>query len=108
MTTISPRSSGTVVLPPAGKVDVRVPELAGTVELATLAVTGPGGRPFLSIASSYPIHLLREWPVRDGRATVEGLPPGQWQLTATTADGRTWSGSATVPANGGDVSLELE
>ncbi|MEE8524893.1 MAG: carboxypeptidase regulatory-like domain-containing protein, partial [Thermoanaerobaculia bacterium] len=104
----APRDPVAVVLPPATRIDVRVLELAGTGGLATLTVTDSGGRPFVSVASSYPVHMLSEWSVRDGRATVEGLPPGHWQLAVTTADGRSWSASVSAPATGGNVQLDLD
>ncbi len=95
-----------MLLPPGTRLEVRVPELAGGTELATLTVSGADGRPFLAMYSSSPLPAY-EWRVRDGRATVLGLPPGFWNLAVTAAGGRSWAASLTT-SGGGLVKLDVE
>jgi hypothetical protein len=96
-----------VLLPPETRLEVRVPELEGAPELGTLTLTDTNGRPFLELSgrSMYPI---RRWSVRDGRATVTGLPPGQWQLTVTAPGDRSWSASVVATAAGGSARVDVE
>jgi hypothetical protein len=82
-----------VVLQPAARIEVEVPELTGTTALATLEVFDATGRPFPSMGGNQ-YSLL--WRVEAGRGAVEGLPSGQWTLRALTLDGRTWSGGAVT------------
>ncbi|MEM7354354.1 MAG: hypothetical protein AAF657_26345, partial [Acidobacteriota bacterium] len=42
--------------------------------------------------------VAAEHPLRNGRATLANLAAGPWTLQVTAADGRSWSGSATVSA----------
>ncbi len=96
-----------VVLPPETRLEVRVPELEGSAELAALTLTGPNGRPFLEL-SGRSMHPIRQWTVRDGRANVTGVPPGPWLLTVTAPDGRTWNASVVTAPAGGAVPVDVE
>lgn len=92
-----------VLLSPSSPLEVRVPDLADSSLLATLTIQGADGRPFQSIRWGAPI---REWRLADGKAKVEDLPPGNWQLTVTAPDGRTWKGTATAaPGAAREVTL---
>ncbi len=101
----SPGDQGRVVLPTGGELHLRVPELEEEM-MAIVVLTGPDGKPFVSVAGA-------EWGLAGGqqlmsagRAIISGLAPGPWSFTVTHADGRTWSGSATVtPGSTTEVSL---
>jgi carboxypeptidase family protein len=85
-----------VVLPPAGRIAVEIPALLGSSSLADLEVLDASGRRFLSMDQlGSPSGI---WRVEAGRASVEGLPPGQWTLRARSLDGSAWTGvAATAP-----------
>ncbi len=96
-----------VLLPPGTRLDVRIPDLAGSTEPATLSVTGPDGRSFIAMYSHSPLPA-GEWPVVDGQAQVQGLPPGHWNLAVTTAGGRSWNATTVAPAQGGSLRVDVE
>ncbi len=94
-----------VVLPAAGELEVRVPALLETDEVATVTVLGTDGRPFthLEVGAS----LRSQWTMVAGRAIIDGLPAGSWILHVTHADGRVWSGSA-VTTGGPAIEVVLD
>ncbi|MEM7357334.1 MAG: hypothetical protein AAF657_41345, partial [Acidobacteriota bacterium] len=96
-----------VALPPGSRLEVRVPALADSAQLATLRLTDSANQPFVTI-DPQPLRLAETWPVRNGRATVEGLPPGVWNATVTTEDGQSWSAQTTAPGQIGLVRLVLD
>jgi hypothetical protein len=93
-----------VVLPPASRIVVEVPDLAGQGGRATLSVTGEDGQPFRPVLDG--VRGTTEWPLLDGRSVVEGVPPGTWRVRVTAADGRVWEGTATTTGGTTEVVLE--
>jgi len=91
-----PGEAGRIQLAPGGSVKVEVPDLADGLVAADLRLIGPDGRSYRSVRWGGVV--TAEVPLRSGRASVERLTPGIWTLTATAADGRSWSGSAVVAA----------
>ena len=94
-----------VVLSAAGRLAVRVADLAQTDLIATLSLFGSDGRSFrgLDVATGF----RDSWQLVGGRATVEGIPPGTWTVHVVAADGRLYSGSAQVRADS-DTEMVLE
>lgn len=88
-----------VVLPSAGRLEVRVPALLETEEVATVAVADAAGRPFVDVDAGG--ELRDTWRLVGGRATVPGVPAGVWTLLASSPAGRSWT--ATVTTTGGPV-----
>ncbi|MEM7585000.1 MAG: carboxypeptidase-like regulatory domain-containing protein, partial [Acidobacteriota bacterium] len=103
LTVSSPGDHGSVVLPTAGTLHLRVPELEQEM-MARMLLTGPDGRPFVS--ASAPSLTPGEWRMRAGQALITGLTPGVWSFTVEHPDGRSWSGSAAV-TSGGTVEVSL-
>ena len=98
----SPGDQGRLLLPIGGSLQIHVPELE-QVPMASVALTGPDGKPFVSTAG-YSFGPGK-WLLHAGRTAVPGLAPGVWSFTITH-EGRTWSGSATVTPGGvAEVSL---
>jgi protocatechuate 3,4-dioxygenase beta subunit len=92
-----------VVLPPASQIVVHVPDLEGGGVRATLSLAGSGGQPYRSMVYGV---VQSEWPLLEGMAVVEDLPPGTWRVRVTAADGRTWEGTATTAGGRTQVVLE--
>lgn len=94
----APGHAGRVVLPPAGALRVRVPGLASDRTAATVTLTGADGRPFRllgwngGVRSSFDLH--------GGIWAQDRLPVGSWEVRVSTADGRSWTGRATVTPGG--------
>ncbi len=105
MPVVSPGRLGRIVLPPAGRLRLTVPELETQPSAATVGLSGPAGRPYRQLR--WGGRVTTEVSLRSGRATVEGLEPGAWTLTVTAADGRSWSGQAQV-ATGSTSEVVLE
>jgi hypothetical protein len=95
-----PGPSVRVVLPPAGQLRVQVPALAEHPAAATCVLTGPGGV-YRAIAGDGSVRS--EWDIDDGTRALDRVPAGVWQVTARAADGRSWSGTATVTPGGAAV-----
>ena len=94
-----------LILPTAGRLRVRVAELAETDRVATLSVGSQDGLPFRHLEANG--QMRDAWPIVGGYATVEGLPPGLWALRAVTPDGVIWTGSA-ITTGGPDIEVQLE
>jgi len=92
-----------VVLPDAGRLTVRVPQLATSDAVALLTVTDAAGRPFRSLSPYGTVQT--QWQVVGGKAVVEGVPAGAWTLRAVAPDGRAWSGTAVTGATDTEVGL---
>ena len=91
-----------VVLPLAGQVQIRVPELAQSGVVAKVTLTGPGG--FLRV-TEFGI-LASEWDLYQGQAFLSRVPAGSWQVGVRAPDGRSWTGTATVTPGGlAEISL---
>jgi protocatechuate 3,4-dioxygenase beta subunit len=101
----SPGDQGRFVLPTAGMLHLRVPELE-TEMVASVVLTGPDGKPLIPVSGTAWGPVGDRWPMRLGQATISGLAPGVWSFTVQHPDGRAWSGSATVaPGAATEVSL---
>lgn len=94
-----------LVLPDAARIAVRVPALVPTDSIASLRIVGTDGGPFqtLDLAGN----LEQEWNLVAGSAVVEGVPAGNWVVSATTSDGRRWEQPLTTDGRA-DVHVELE
>ncbi|HSF39273.1 MAG TPA: carboxypeptidase-like regulatory domain-containing protein [Thermoanaerobaculia bacterium] len=105
--TISINSPGPVVpvvLPPPGQLQVRVPALEKDGVAATATLTGPNGAPLRLLGWE---GLKSQWDVRSGILNLERLPPGSWRIAVQAADGRTWTGTASItPGQTAEVTLE--
>ncbi len=99
----APGDQGRVVLPTAGTLHLRVPELKQEL-LAKVLLTGPDGQPYAGVAGMN--FAPGEWVMSSGQSVATGLTPGVWNFSVTHTDGRTWSGSAVVnPGGTTEVSL---
>lgn len=88
-----------VVLPPAGRLQVQVPALADGPD-AKLVLSGTGG---LYRTLDWSGAVRSEWDLEAGKWSFDRVPAGVWQVTARAADGRSWSGTATVTPGGAAV-----
>lgn len=84
------------ILPLAGRLHVRVPELATSDLLATLQVMGSDNRPLQIMDMGGT--LTHYWPLHAGSATLDGVPAGAWVVQVTATDGRVWSGPVATAA----------
>lgn len=86
-----------VVLPPAGRVEIRVPDLAQSNVIAKATLTGPGGPlRFTGFGGT----VESEWNLYQGRAFLSHIPAGSWQVVVRAPDGRSWTATATVTPGG--------
>jgi len=92
-----------VVLPDAGRLTVRVPQLATSDAVALLTLVDSAGRPFRNLSPYGTVQS--QWQVVGGKAVVEGVPAGAWTLKALAPDGRTWTGTAVT--GGADLEVAL-
>ena len=92
-------------LPPAGTLRVRAPALSQDDALIKLTLTGPGGVPYR--AFEWNDRVTTEWDFARGQRLFTRIPAGAWKVTATAADGRSWTGTAAVTA-GGTAEVVLE
>ena len=86
-----------VVLPPAGRLRIRVPALASGDVAAKVVLTGAGG---LYRGFDWDGSVKSEWELESGEIVLPQVPTGVWQVTARATDGRSWSGTATVTPGG--------
>jgi protocatechuate 3,4-dioxygenase beta subunit len=84
-------------LPPAGQVRLQIPALANDPVEVKAVLTGPGG-----VYRDFDLDgtVRSEWSCYNGRMNLLRVPAGVWQVAARAADGRTWSGTATVTPGG--------
>lgn len=94
-----------VVLPPAARLEVRVPALIETNRVATLSLLGPDGRPFRGPGSIG--NLQEQWTLQGGAGVVEGLQAGVWTLVVSAPDGQTWQENVAL-AYGKQAQVILE
>lgn len=93
-----PSETVSLTLPPAGKLQVRVPSLATSDLLATLRLLGPGQKPFWTLGLGGKIE--QQWSLVGGGAIVNGLPAGHWVLEVETPDGQRRTATATTIGGG--------
>lgn len=94
-----------ILLPTAGALQVRVPELVRSGLPATLRLLSLQGEPLRTLEPGR--GLVADWPVRDGKARLEAVPAGTWTVQATSPAGRIWSSVVVTPGSG-EVGLSLE
>jgi hypothetical protein len=82
---------------PPGRLRVTVPALANDTVAAHLTLLGTGG-PFRDV--DWNNAVISDFELYGGTRTVGRVPAGPWQVVVSTADGRTWKGSATVIPGG--------
>jgi len=83
-----------VVLSPAARLQVRVPELMESDAAAALRLFDAAGNPFWNLGPTG--SFQGEWQLARGVGTVDGVPSGLWTLRVTAADGGTWQTQVTV------------
>jgi protocatechuate 3,4-dioxygenase beta subunit len=93
-----------VALQPVTSLRVRVPELAGAT-VATIRLSDGGGHPHYGL--DWTGRAEREWQMQGGSASFDRLPPGDWTVSVTAPDGRSWQGTQAT-ASGGVAELTLE
>lgn len=93
-----------LVLPAAGRLRVRIPDLVAGEELATLTILDSRRDLLITLPSGGA--PVSNWRVVSGNAVVENVPAGAWRLEARSEDGRIWTGTA-VTTGGPDVEVEL-
>lgn len=94
-----------ITLAGAGRLQVRIPELASENLLGTLRLLGQDQKPFQILGLGGTIE--ESWTLTGGKATVEGVPAGQWLVVAEAPNGRVWQG-AVATSGAGEVAVSLE
>ena len=89
----APGPEVTVGLQPACSLEVAVADLADGETVATLRIFTDDGTPFVEVDWG---RVRQEWLMQRGRHTIGGLAAGGYAVEVTTADGRTWQGTARV------------
>lgn len=105
--TLSATSPGPVlraVLPQPGNLRVNVPALADGTVAATASLVGSGGAPLWLLGWE---GVQSKWDLRSGVLYLGNVPAGLWQIAVRAADGRTWSGTASVTP-GAEAATTLE
>lgn len=95
----------TVTLPPAGKLNVRVPALVTSDQIGTVRLLGPNQQPFWTIGPGGAI--VQQWQLVGGKAILDGVPAGTWILQVETPDGQRWQGAATT-AGAAEAAVVIE
>ena len=83
-----------VTLPPAGRLNVRVPALLASDLIGTVRLVGQDQQPFWTLAPGGSV--VQEWPLAGGKAVVEGVPAGNWNVQVEMPDGQRWQGAAVT------------
>ncbi|MEM7355308.1 MAG: carboxypeptidase-like regulatory domain-containing protein, partial [Acidobacteriota bacterium] len=84
-----------IVLPDAGRLRVRVPDLFESPHRATVTLEDAGGQPFVGLdPGGMPQHT---WSVDRGTATIEGVPAGQWILRLVGSGGGERTAAVATP-----------
>ncbi len=78
-----------LTLPDAAHLDVRVSSLTTSDAIGTVSIISTNGQA-LQMLDLGGI-LKQSWPLIAGRGTVEAVPAGNWVVSATASDGRSWS-----------------
>jgi len=93
-----------VTLREAGDLRIHIPDLA-TTDLRATATLSVGQTPFQTVGRGGT--LQDRWPLVGGKALIEGVPAGLWQIRVEAPDGRSWTGRAATPGQG-EVEVVLE
>ncbi len=101
----APGAPVAVQLEPPTSLRVTVPELRASGLVATVRVHDAGGQRFRALEwSGRPVS---EWRMAGGSVELASLPPRQWIVTVSLADGRSWEGrSATSVAAPSELVLD--
>jgi hypothetical protein len=83
-----------VTLPPAGRLNVRVPALLASDLIGTVRLLGRDQQPFWTLGPGGTV--VQQWPLAGGKAVVEGVPAGSWTVQVETPDGQRWQGAAVT------------
>lgn len=102
--TVPSEEAVAVTLPPAGRLQVRVPALLASDLIGTVRLLSSDGQPFWTLGPGG--NTLQQWPLAGGKAVVEGVPAGSWTVQVETPDGQRWQGVAITA--GADASVILE
>jgi protocatechuate 3,4-dioxygenase beta subunit len=94
-----------VPLQPASGLRLSVAELGDPASVATVRLADSDGRPFRSL--SWNAQPQSEWRMSGGFMEFRSLPPGSWNVSVSSPDGRTWQGSTATTA-GATAVLALE
>ena len=94
----TPGDPVSVVLPPGGRLSLRVPPLLETATAATARLSDEQGRPLRSF-DTYGAPTSA-WRVEAGLATIEGVPAGQWIVKVETETGDAWQGIVVTDGRG--------
>ncbi|NIS33589.1 MAG: hypothetical protein GWO04_28115 [Actinobacteria bacterium] len=101
----SPGNALPVQLEPACNLEVTVPDLVGSGEVAQVSLVDSMGRPFRSL--SWSGSPRSEWRMTGGNAEFASLPPDEWTVRVTAPDGRAWEGrSVTSPGQAASLIME--
>lgn len=90
----APGATVPVMLAPATRLRVTVPDLQETGALAMVRLSDAAGKVFHSLGWSG--RPQSEWRMAAGQLELDSLPPGAWKVTVKTPDGRTWSGDSVT------------
>jgi protocatechuate 3,4-dioxygenase beta subunit len=90
----APGASVPVLLAPATRLRVTVPDLEESGALATVRLSDAAGKVFHSLGWSG--RPQSEWRMAQGQIELVSLPPGAWKVTVKTPDGRSWSGDSVT------------
>lgn len=94
-----------VPLQPAAALEVEVPALLTSDQLATAELLAPDGRPLRLLDPMQ--GQVGPWTLVGGRARLDHLPAGAWRLVVQSRDGRRWeSPVVTAPGSVNRVVLE--
>lgn len=93
-----------LVLAAADRLEVQVPELVASNQVATVALLDQDGGPFESVGPYG--SLQREWRLDGGVGIVDGVPAGLWTVRVV-AGGRLWERTLAI-GGGGRVEVVLE
>ncbi len=93
-----------LTLPPAGRLQVRVPALLSASRQGTLRLLSTNGQPFWTLGPGGSV--VSAWPLLGGKAVVDGVPAGTWLLQVEAPDGQRWQ--RTAATTGTDAAMTIE
>jgi protocatechuate 3,4-dioxygenase beta subunit len=71
----------------------------------TITAIGADGQLFRALGWGGSVR--QEWPIREGQTVIDDLPPGRWQIRATSPGGEVWQGVVVTTPAGGTVAIAL-
>jgi|CXWL01.1.fsa_nt_gi protocatechuate 3,4-dioxygenase beta subunit len=92
----NPGSPVPVALAPGVELQVEIPALRGTTEIARLTLTGADGQALPTLHQG--LELTYEHMVVFGQTQIGEVPPGRWTLRVVTAAGETLEKTVEAPA----------